>query len=331
MPAGTLSHRLPSFLGLALMALDETLNPAQRATLAVLGAGDTDARTDFAPDFATSLRRRLEDGLDEAASGVSVDRPFTVTKRLLAGVHGCQVRHLHEQQQPFEVSVPIIRGTVTHKALELAVHWPGPSLPLDLVDEAIRRVRGTDHWAADFLDTATPADHAELRSSAADMVGKFLESWPPLVPAMRPATEAKMWAELCSGRIVLKGQADLTLGQPIGSGGRARKIIVDYKTGGRSVDHRSDLRFYALVEALRLGVPPRLLVTAYLSSATLETETVTTELLDSAAARVIDGTRAALALAAGTLEPARRASPACRWCPLLDDCEVGQAFLDDDR
>ena len=37
------------------------------------------------------------------------------------------------------------------------------------------------------------------------------------------------------------------------------RCSIDLKTGGFSPSHREDLRFYALVETLRLGVPPRLL------------------------------------------------------------------------
>lgn len=317
------------FYAHAAMAFDDALNPTQRATLAALGAGDPDARAAFEPGLAGELRARLETGLAAVAGELGEDRTITVTKHLLNGVHGCQARYLHEQARPFEPSVPIVKGTIAHKALELAVHWPGVPLPLELVDEAIDRVGSTDHWATDFVATMTPAERAELRASAAEIVNKFVESWPPLVPAMRPATEAKMWAELCGGRIVLKGQADLTLGQPVGSGMQARKIIVDHKTGGRTPEHRFDLRFYALVETLRLGVPPRLVVTAYLNTATLETEVITADILTATAARVIDGVDAEVALRTGAIEAVRRPSGACRWCALLDECEVGQSFLAD--
>lgn len=313
------------------MAVDDLLNPAQRSTLGLLGAGDTGARTEFDPDLAGTLRRRLEDALRDVATEVRGDRGLTVTKFMLNGVHGCQARYLDSIARPFEPSIPVVRGTIAHKALELAVHWPGTPLPLDLVDRAIDLIGTTDHWATDFVAGLDPADRAALRSSVVDIVNKFLETWPPLNAAMRPATEASMWAELCGGRIVLRGQADLTLGQPVGSATKARKVIVDYKTGNRSPDHRGDLRFYALVETLRTGVPPRLLVTAYLDSAVLETEPVTTGILDATVARVIDGIRFQVALSTGEAEPIRRPSRACRWCPLLDECDIGRAWLADDR
>lgn len=313
------------------MAVDEALNPTQRATLAALGAGDLDARATFDPHLGDRLRDALETGLAQVATELPEGDNLVVAKHLLNGVHGCQARWLDEQGRPFEPSIPIVRGSVAHKALELAVHWPGNPLPLDLVDEAITRIGDADHWAADFVAGLSPAEHAELRASAADIVNKFLESWPPLDAKMRPATEARMFTDLCGGRITLKGQADLTLGQPVGSGTKARKIIIDYKTGGPSPDHRADLRFYALVETLRLGVPPRLVVTAYLASGTLEIEPITEGILTATVARVVDGTRTAIALLHTGADPVRRPSFACTWCPLLDTCEVGASFLEDAR
>ena len=80
--------------------------------------------------------------------------------------------------------------------------------------------------------------------------------------------------------IVLSGKPDLTLGQPDGT--VAGKVIIDFKTGGFSPSHREDLRFYALLEALRI-LPPRLLATYYLDQGRVHSEEVTHDLLLSAA------------------------------------------------
>ena len=47
-------------------------------------------------------------------------------------------------------------------------------------------------------------------------------------------------------------------------------------------------------------------------------------------ARTVDGARRLFALRHGGAEPSRRPGPACRWCPLLDECEQGQAHHRDD-
>jgi hypothetical protein len=94
--------------------------------------------------------------------------------------------------------------------------------------------------------------------------------------------------------------------------------------------HRDDLRFYALLDAIRLGVPPRLVASFYLDLAEARTEPVTDDLLDAAVARTVDGVRRLAALRAGSVEPVHRPSPACRWCLHLGDCAIGREWLVDD-
>ena len=307
-----------------------TLNPAQQSVLDRLGAGaSVDDRPEFPPELRDELRDEVEAELAPVAAVLRSDRALVVDKRLLAGVHGCEVRFRHEQGAPFEISVPVLRGTVVHKAVELAVNWDGNPLPGALVDEAIGRLARADHWAADWLAGASDADRAEVRAAAGATVAKFLECWPPLDRSMRPLTEVTMRADICEQRILLKGRADLTLGQPIDSGNRARKVIVDFKSGGFSPSHRDDLRFYALVETLRVGVPPRLLVSAYLDSGTTDEEVVTDGLLRAAVARTVDGVQRYAALRTGEAAPLKRPSAACRWCALLDGCTEGTAQLAD--
>ncbi len=75
-------------------------------------------------------------------------------------------------------------------------------------------------------------------------------------------------------------------------GNIAGKVLIDLKTGGFSPVHVDDLRFYALVEAMKVGVPPRRVATHYLESGNLVPEDVTEPLLMSAAARVVDAVNA---------------------------------------
>ena len=86
---------------------------------------------------------------------------------------------------------------------------------------------------------------------------------------------------------MLSGKVDLALGQA--EGDLAGKVLVDLKTGGFSPVHLDDLRFYALIETVRLGTPPRRLATYYLDQGRFVPEDVTEALLRSTTARVIDG------------------------------------------
>lgn len=310
---------------MALPATVSPLNPAQQAVIAQLGAPGDD-RPVFPADLAESLRADLEAGLAPLVAGRGPDDPLVLTKHALGGVHGCQARWVATAGRRFEWSVPIARGTVAHKAVELSVHVRGEPTPLDLVDLAITRLGEGDDGLADWLRTCSDVERAEVRAEANDRVAAFLDCWPPLRRTWAPVTESKVRAELCGGRVQLRGKVDLTLGRA--SGPRASgKVLVDLKTGGFAPDHLHDLRFYALIETVRLGVPPRRVASYYLESAWMAPEDVTVGLLDSAVARTVAGARALAALQDGTTEPVRRPGAACRWCPVRSGCEPGEAWI----
>jgi hypothetical protein len=249
-----------------------------------------------------------------------------VSKHKLTSVHGCEARHVAEEAEPFAWSVATARGTVAHKAVELSVHWRVEVTPLDLVDEAIARLaNGTDNLA-DGLQACSEVERAELRAEANDRVSKFVECWPPLQKQWRPVTEARLRVELCDERIVRSGTVDLQLGRSQGT--TAGKVLVDLKTGGFVPAHLDDLRFYALIETLRLGTPPRRLATYYLDGGRFVPEDVTGAVLESTVLRVVRGVEAMVALRRADREPVRRAGPSCWWCPLLEGCDEGAAWTE---
>jgi hypothetical protein len=104
-------------------------------------------------------------------------------------------------------------------------------------------------------------------------------------------------------------------------------VIVDLKTGRLTHRHREDLRFYALVETFVRDVPPRLLATYSLDSASADTEEVTVELLRSTLRRTLDGVERLVEVRFEGRPPTRSASPACRWCSIRADCAEGQAWI----
>lgn len=305
-------------------------NPAQREILDRIRATGDDDRPAFDPELRDELRAELEEGVAEVAAGLDPERPMRINKHALASVHGCEAKWLAEADEPFVVTPATARGTVVHKAVELSVHWPHERdrHPLDLVDAAVESLMAADTWVTEFLAGMSTLEQAELRGNAGEVVAKFLETWPPMPSSWWPVTETALWAELGAGRVKLRGVVDLTLGRA--REGRANKAVIDLKTGGFVPGHVEDLRFYALLDTLRCGVPPRLLATYYLDAGTLQPELVTEQLLWSAVARTVDGVRRIAELRAATVEPTRRPSPACRWCSLRDGCEPGQGFLADD-
>ena len=233
-------------------------NPAQQEVVSLLGA-PKGARPEFEPGLRDELRAGLEDRLEPLVERIGSDAfdddVLYLSKFMLAQVLGCERKFMAERAEPFEWSPPTARGTIMHKAIELSVHWRGEPAPLALVDEALASLQNADKSIGDYLRTCREAERTELRAEAGSTMTQFLECFPPLKPAWRPTTESPIRASLHGGLIVLSGKPDLTLGQPEGT--VAGKVIIDFKTGGFSPTHREDLRFYALLEALRiLPAPP---------------------------------------------------------------------------
>ncbi len=305
------------------------LNAAQQAIIDRLGRKPSDCPT-FEAGLGARLRDELQDQLGRVAEALGQSTLY-VNKHTLTRVFGCEASFLHDEEQPFSWNPHIATGSVAHKAIELGINWHAPAAPALLVDNAFDSLIAADTHLADWLFGCGDLERAELRSLAVSRVTTFQEGWPPLPPEWKPTTEQRCQVELCGGSIQLNSKTDLTLGSPEGQ--RARKVIVDLKAGRRPATpvHLEDLRFYALLETLKLGTPPRTLVTYYLESATLDIEEVDETLLEVALHRAVDGIQRYASLL-GHLgpppEPIKRPGPPCRWCNILDECSEGQEYLD---
>jgi hypothetical protein len=299
-------------------------NPAQAEVLAVLGARPHE-RPAFDPRLRTELRQGLERRLAPVAERVPDGQTLWVSKHLLSSVHGCEGLFLAQDEEEFAWTPQTARGTVAHKAIELSVHWQGDPVPAELVDESIALlINGTDRLG-EFLGGLRQAERAELRSEAVERTTMFLECFPPLKAAWRPVTESRLRVDLCGDRVRLQGKVDLALGRSEGT--RAGKVLIDLKTGGFAPSHHDDLRFYALLETLGRGVPPRLLASYYLDGGSLREELVTEDLLRAALERAVQGAGAIVDLRRGLREPEVRVGPACSWCVVRDTCAEGTAWL----
>lgn len=304
-----------------------SLNEAQERVVQELGA-TSEQRPVFPDGLAAGLRERLTDGLRTVAENLEAGDSLYVSKFLLSQVLACEARHLHEMQREFAWSVPVARGTVAHKAIELSVHWRTVPIANELVDEAIGSLTNDGSPIADYLLHLPEAERAQLRSDAANATQAFLDGFPPLrsKPQWRPAVEVRGRYEFHNSKLILSGKVDLSLGGPTGD--RSGRVFIDLKTGRRSRTHVDDLRYYALIETVRYGTPPRALASYYLDESRLSVETVTQDVLWSAADRVIAGVERHQTLLAGEDEAVFRPSIACRWCPLVSDCDTGRAWLD---
>ena len=63
-------------------------------------------------------------------------------------------------------------------------------------------------------------------------------------------------ADLAGGSLVLSGRVDLMLGPPDRDPSAASRLVIDLKSGDARPEYVEDLRFYALLMCLRVGVRP---------------------------------------------------------------------------
>ena len=307
---------------LASLSDHASLNAAQRDVVDQLGAR-RDGRPQFDAELRHELLHLLESRLGPILSDLEPDTTFFVSKRKLSMAHGCEARYLAKDE--FEWSVPVARGIVAHKAIETSIHWRRELTPLVLIDESIARLEeGTDDFAR-WLQGCREIERAELRSEANEQLIKFFECWPRLLPRWRPAVESRVRYDLFNERVTLQGKVDLQLGQPEGT--TAGKVLVDFKTGRFSPMHLEDLRFYALIETLRIGTPPRLVASYYLDQGRFVPEEVTVAQLETTVMRVVAGIEKMVMLTDTERVPLKITGPACRWCPLLGQCTEGTAAL----
>jgi hypothetical protein len=284
-------------------------------------------RPRFGPALAESLRRRMEEALAPVAA--TLEKPLRAGKHDISSVHTCEA-YFRAEKDHFAWAPRNACGAVAHRALRLSISLRDVPAPLDLVDMAVDAYVGEDEADGSlgrYLQAAPPVELAELRAQANDVVVLFLECFPPLRREWRPRTDTPILVQLCGERISLRGRPDLAFGQARGD--VAGVLIVDLKTGWSYPHHLDDLRFYALLQTLKTGVPPYRVASYYLDSATFHHEEVTPTTLEIAAGRAVDGIRK-IARLLDHAEPAGiMPGPTCRWCRLRDNCEGAQTWMGD--
>jgi len=300
------------------------LTPAQRRTLKGL------IGTDERPVFPEETVARVRDRLEEAARAFEPTEPLWIGKSNLSDLGRCPglfdaVRA--GERGPFAFSARFAAGRMAHKAIELEVAGREDRDPHTLVEQAAERLVEDDAFRA-YWDELDPLRRDEALMDAAKTLELFRSTMPPLRHMRRelaPSTEWRVRAELLGGSLVLSGQLDLVLGaaapaEPM----RATRLAIDLKTGRAWPEHAEDMRFYALLLALRFGVPPYRVATLYLDSGEWQAEDVDARVLERAADRVVEAIRAASASAAGRPLPLRP-GPYCTWCPRAATCPQSAA------
>ena len=297
-----------------------SLTPIQRKTLEALRRSGEPLV--FDEDLVADIRTEMRVALDHFAERLDDGQELFVTKHRVASVLDCEAHFLAPDE--FEWTPATAKGQIAHRAIQLLLGWRGEPSPTELVDEAMARLADEDRGIGMWIATLDKGDEADARGLSTERVTKFVESFPPLDRRANPVTEAAaQWP--VSGPILLRARVDLMIGRP--SGNESRKVIIDLKTGRAGPHHRQDLGFYALVETLVRGVPPRKLATFYLDAGEAQTEDVSERLLRTAVRRTLDGINAMVELGAEQRPPIKRPGSSCRWCPLAESCDEGQAHM----
>jgi len=306
------------------MAATVELAPAQRRTLeGLIGTGER-------PIFPGDVVQRVRDRIEETARAFELAEPMWLGKSALNDLGRCPglfdaVRS--GERAPFAFSTKSAAGRLAHKAVELEVAGRDERAPHDLVEQAAERLHEDAAFAA-YWTELDGLHRDETLMDAAKTLELFRSTMPPLRLMRRelaPSTEWHVRAELLGGALVLTGQLDLVLGATAPTEpARATRLAIDLKTGRAWPEHAEDMRFYALLLALRFGVPPYRVATLYLDSGEWQAEDVDAPVLERAADRVVDAIRAAAAADAGR-PPTLRPGPYCTWCPRALTCPSSAA------
>ncbi len=292
--------------------------PQRRALEELIG---TDARSIFAGDLAERLRARIEEGVGE----IPTDQLWLGKEKL--NDHGrCEGKFLSQilgESPPFEHSTKSAEGILLHKAIEAEVGGREPLDPHEIGRRAAERLLDREERFAEYWQALDAAQQDEHLMEVVRGLTLFQATFPPLRELRRelaPVCELGVRVELLSGTLVLSGRIDLVLGPPDRAEPlRATRLAIDLKSGGAYPEHAEDMRFYALLLALRFGVPPYRVASVFLDSGEWQAEDVTEETLVHAADRVIEAARAGAVLSKGR-EPNLTPGPWCGWCPRADRC-----------
>ncbi len=210
----------------------------------------------------------------------------------------------------------VLRGKVAHRAIQLSYTHPAMS-PEATVRAALAAVCEEDSTLDAFWEEASPSTQSDVLVSAVSVLTNFLDDFPPLEASWSPRFEEPMAARV--GHLRLSVRADLVIGRPRGDGVRTL-LILDFKSGQLSDMHRREAEFYALVAALRYGVPPWRSAVFSLADGTFTDPDLSDDDLLEVARSVGRAAAAQSALMMERRQPVLTPGDHCRFCPARAVC-----------
>jgi hypothetical protein len=267
------------------------------------------------PAEVAELREWLTAELMAATAGW--ERPggmLGITKGRVLAAMRCPASVLAELE-PWVMNEAMAIGTIADAAASLLLmsdKLPGRAPWLGAIMPALQ---ASSTEVTEFVERLTPEARADLR----DVVQLKCEQLDVLLGDLRACDgTAQEWfrVQLHEPGVQLSGRTDLVLG-------RGHRSIVEVKSG-RFMSHIHDeLRFYALLAALRDPSAPVTVAAVTLGDAKVSAYPVTCDLLEAAAQRVIDATAVLVevdrATAASTW-PTTAPGAFCSWCAVAPRC-----------
>lgn len=291
------------------------LTPRQMSVLDRLVAVGAD-RPFAPPDLVDELAAVLEAA---AASAVPkwTERSFYLTKGMFLTATRCEGQVVAEAQQPRSgISVPLVVGTVAHRAIQLA--YTHPMRPAnEYVRQAVVASRKADQALDEWWVSAEPSEQSDLLMQATSRVTNFLDDFPPLQESWSPRFEEPIVAK--AGKLTMSCRPDLVIGRPRGDL-KQTMLLIDFKTSDIKEEHEREARFYGLVAALRHGVPPWRSTVYSLSSGDYTEPDMTPDVLIDTAHEVGLAVASLVDVLTEARTPTLLAGPHCRYCPAKATC-----------
>ncbi len=267
------------------------------------------------PDLARRLRGIVEQEVPNTGGMAAADLRLRMTKDRLTGVLARGTHPVDAEFGERSPTIPLACGALVDVLFRqlVTVGSIGDPMADGLAGLSVDEHRlGLVSW----VNRLSAADRAELRAEVERQAGGLLHRWPTLDPAWLPRTQETLRVVLAGGAVELVGRVDLAIGSPATD--EASVAFVEIKSGARRPEHRLDLHFYALLEALRRPAPRSRWPRTTRGPGELDVDPVTEEHLVAAACRTGAGVRRLCELAEGA-EPdgqPRRSRPARAVVPV---------------
>jgi len=273
------------------------------------------------PSLITEIVARLEAAVAPALERWT-ERSLYLTKGQYLSVRRCEGEMLANARTPRTgQSAAAVAGTIAHRAVQLS--YTHPFRPVsEYVRQSVVGARSADIDLDAWWAKLPLAEQSDLLMQITSKVTNFLDDFPPLDPSWSPRFEEPMVAKI--GKLTLASRADLLIGRPRGDL-RQTMLLIDLKSGDLKDEHQEEAQFYALVSAVRHGVPPWRSLVYSLASGEYTRPDVSSETLLETADKVGAAVVALVDVLTERRTPDLRPGRHCRWCPAKDSCPAAES------